>query len=143
MSVLANRIAAVLWFIWGAVHLLAGILTVSQDTPQAIAGIADAVDPATLALEYAPAVGAIINQHGFNLGWIGITTLLCVPFVWTGRREAVFLAALVGGLADVGYFLFLDLGGHVHFVPGTIMTLVSGSAVLLSFGSAWATRNQA
>lgn len=43
------------------------------------------------------------------------------------------LAALVGGLADLGYFLFLDLGGYVEFVPGTVMTIVSATAIIVSF----------
>lgn len=141
MSVFANRAAAVLWVIWGLVHVLAGVLAVSMAMPDALAGIADAVDPSTLAMAYPPAAEAVLNQHGFNLGWIGLTTLACAPFIWRGRLEAVLLAAWVGGLADVGYFLFLDLGGFVHFVPGTVMTIISGSAVLLSFGAAYSTRS--
>ncbi len=42
------------------------------------------------------------------------------------------LATMVGGLADLGYFLFLDLGGCVNFFPGTVMTLVSSAAIILS-----------
>ncbi|MEO0605300.1 MAG: hypothetical protein AAF211_27975, partial [Myxococcota bacterium] len=121
MTTVAFRVSAVLWFIWGAVHILAGVLTLSAaDTAAAVGGIADAVDPATLAMDYPAAAGAIIDQHGWNLAWIGLTTLICAPFVWQGNRNAIFLAALVGGLADIGYFLFLDLGGFVNFVPGTV-----------------------
>ena len=39
---------------------------------------------------------------------------------------------MVGGLADLGYLLFVDLPGYVNFFPGTVMTFVSGSAILLS-----------
>ena len=46
---------------------------------------------------------------------------------------AVYVAAWGGGMADVGYFLFMDLGGHVKFVPGTVMTIVSATAIVLSF----------
>lgn len=46
---------------------------------------------------------------------------------------AVLLAALVGGLTDLGYFIFLDLGGFVKFVPGTLMTLVSSAAIITGF----------
>jgi hypothetical protein len=53
--------------------------------------------------------------------------------VWKGNKNTIFLAAIVGGLADLGYFMFLDLGGFVKFVPGTIMTFVSASAIILSF----------
>ncbi len=126
------RVTAVLWGVWGLVHMLAGVLTVSTDTAAAVQGIADGVEPASLEIAYPDAVGAIINQHGFNLLWIGLVTLVCAVFVWRRSVAAVFLAALVGGLADVGYFLFLDLGGHVNFVPGTVMTLFSATAIVLS-----------
>ncbi len=127
------RLAAVLWVVWGAVHLFAGIVTMAQDTPEAVQGIADAVEPETLELEYPDAVGAIVNQHGFNLAWIGVVTLVCAVLIWRRSVAAVFLAALVGGLADLGYFLFLDLGDFVNFVPGTLMTLFSATAIATSF----------
>lgn len=131
------KIAAVLWIIWGAVHIFAGIMTMnfilSGDIAGAVGGIADAVAPETLAMDYPAAAGAIIGQHGFNLFWIGLVTLICAFFIWGGNKYAVFLAAICGGLADLGYFLFMDLGGYVHFVPGTVMTLVSSAAIILSF----------
>lgn len=131
------RTAAVLWVVWGLVHMFAGILTIGRDTPEAVEGIADDVDPAELALDYPDAVGAIINQHGFNLLWIGAVTLICSWFIWQRSLTAVFLAALVGGLADIGYFVFLDLGGHVKFLPGTLMTIFSATAIVTSFTAAY------
>lgn len=135
----ALKIVAVLWIVWGLVHIFAGAMTVLQDTPNAVAGIADAVDPALLTGPYHEAAGALINQHGFNLLWIGLTTAIASIFIWRGDFVAVFIAGLVGGLADVGYFLFMDLGGFVHFAPGTVMTLVSASAILIS-GWVWFSR---
>jgi len=131
------KISAVLWFVWGVVHVFAGVMTdyfiLSGDISGAVAGIADAVDPNHLKMDYHGAAGAVIGQHGFNLLWIGLTTLISSFFIWRGHTSAIFLAALTGGLADLGYFLFLDLGGHVNFVPGTVMTLVSSLAIILSF----------
>jgi len=131
------KVSAALWIVWGLVHILAGALTLnghfSGDISMAIAGIADAVEPASVQMEYPAAASAIIAQHGFNLFWVGLVTFISVFFVWKGNKNAIFLAAIVGGLADLGYFLFLDLGGFVKFVPGTIMTLVSASAIILSF----------
>jgi len=132
-TTLPLRIASVLWAVWGLVHTLAGVLTIRNDTAGAVQAIADGVEPASLSMTYPDAVGAIINQHGFNLLWIGVVTLVCAAFIWRGSRPAILIAALVGGLADVGYFIFLDLGGYVRFVPGTLMTVFSGSAILLSF----------
>ena len=126
------RLASVLWVVWGLVHVLAGVMTISQDTPGAIAGIADAVDKDSLNLAYPDAAGAVIKQHGFNLLWIGAVTTICAVFVWRRSKLAMLLAALVAGLADVGYFLFLDLGGFVKFIPGTLMTLICLAAIISS-----------
>lgn len=138
------KIAAVLWFVWGAVHIFAGIMTdnfiLSGDIAGAVSGIADAIDPETLQANYPDAAGAIIGQHGFNLLWIGLTTLICSFFVWKGNTNAIFLAAITGGLADLGYFLFMDLGGYSKFMPGTVMTLISAAAIILSFY--WYFQNQ-
>lgn len=131
------KITAVLWIIWGLVHMLAGVLTMTSvingDIATAVSGIADAVDPAMLQLDYPDAVGGLLGQHGFNLFWIGAVTLICAFFIWRSSSNAIFLAAITGGLADLGYFLFMDLGGYVNFVPGTVMTFVSATAIILSF----------
>ncbi|MEO1525110.1 MAG: hypothetical protein AAFX06_06720 [Planctomycetota bacterium] len=127
------KIAAVLWVIWGLVHVLAGVITISQETPEAVMGIADRIDRTSLEVVYPDAAGAIINQHGFNLAWIGVVTTICAVSIWRRSRPAILLAALVGGLTDIGYFLFLDLGGFVNFMPGTVMTLVCAGAITISF----------
>ena len=131
------KIATVLWIIWGLVHVLAGVMTIkgilTDDITASVAGIADAVDPESLKMDYPKATGAIIGQHGFNLLWIGLVTFICAFFVWKGNKNAIFLAAITGGLADLGYFLFMDLGGYVNFMPGTVMTIVSSLAIITSF----------
>jgi hypothetical protein len=140
------KISAVLWIIWGLVHILAGVMTIkgilTGDISASVTGIADAVDPNLLQMDYPKASGAIIGQHGFNLFWVGIVTFISAFFVWKGNRNAIFLAAIVGGLADLGYFLFMDLGGFVNFVPGTVMTIVSSLAIILSFYAYFKTRNE-
>ncbi len=131
------KISAVLWILWGLVHIFAGVMTMkgvlTNDISASIIGIADGVDPESVSMDYPEAAGAVIGQHGFNLLWIGLTTFICAFFIWKGNQNAIFLAALTGGLADLGYFLFLDLGGFVNFVPGTVMTLISSAAILTSF----------
>jgi len=108
-----------------------GVLT--DAISSSVSGIADAVDPNTLQMDYPKAAGAIIGQHGFNLFWIGIVTFISSFYIWKGNKNAIFLAAITGGLADLGYFLFMDLGGYVHFLPGTLMTIVSSLAIILTF----------
>lgn len=83
-----------------------------------------------------PAVGGVLDQHGFNLLWIGFTNLISAIFIWRANMTATWVTALVGGLADVGYFIFVDLPGFANFIPGTLMTIISGPAILLS-GWVW------
>jgi hypothetical protein len=130
------KVSAVLWIIWGLVHILAGVMTMkgilTDDIGSSIIGIADGVNPEALKMDYPKAAGAVIGQHGFNLLWIGFLTFIAAFFIWKGSKNAIFLAAICGGLADLGYFLFLDLGGFVKFVPGTIMTFISSLAIITS-----------
>ena len=131
------KASSTLWITWGLVHIFAGIMTmkgiITNDITASVSGIADAVNPESLKMDYPKAAGAVIGQHGFNLFWIGIVTFISAFFIWKGNRNAIFLAAITGGLADLGYFLFMDLGGYVNFTPGTVMTLVSFTAIALSF----------
>ncbi len=134
---IALKLAAILWVVWGLVHVIAGVIIIgTPDASGAVQAVADAVPKDDLLFEAHPAAAALYNQHGWNLGWIGITTIVCAPFIWAGNRTAVWVAALTGGLADVGYFVFMDLGGYVNFMPGGLMTYVSASAILLS-GWVW------
>lgn len=139
------KVSAILWVIWGLVHVLAGVLTIngviSGDISAAVAGIADKIDPATLQMDYPAALGGLLGQHGFNLMWIGLVTFISAFYVWKGNANAIFLAAITGGLADVGYFLFMDLGGYVNFMPGSVMTIVSATAIITSFYAHFKTKN--
>ncbi|MDJ0919177.1 MAG: hypothetical protein QNJ05_15570 [Woeseiaceae bacterium] len=129
----AVRLAAILWVIWGLVHALAGFIVLSGDATAGFQAIADAVEPNSLVYDYHEAVGGILNQHGWNLGWFGLATIVGAVFVWQANRTGIWVTALIGGMADLGYLLFVDLPGYVNFFPGTVMTLVSGSAIVLSF----------
>ena len=141
-QVLALKIAAILWVIWGLVHALAGVIVLTSDASGGFQAIADAVAPALLASDYHGAVGGILNQHGWNLGWFGVATLVGAVFIWRQNITAIWVTGMIGGLADLGYLLFVDMPGYVNFVPGTVMTLVSGSAIVLSFW-VWLSRSGA
>lgn len=132
------KTAAILWVIWGLVHLFAGVLILTSDTVSGFQAIADGVDPAPLALDYPNAVGGILNQHAWNLAWFGLATIVGAVFIWRSNLTAIWVTGMVGGLADLGYLLFVDIPGYVNFFPGTVMTFVSGAAVILSF-SVWLT----
>ena len=129
------RTSSILWVVWGLVHAFAGIMTISGDTVTAVQAIADGVNAELLAINYPNALGGIINQHGWNLLWFGAVTTVGAVYIWRNCITAIFVTAMVGGLADLGYFIFLDLAGHVNFVPGTVMTIISSLAIILSIAA--------
>lgn len=139
----ALKVAAVLWVVWGLVHLLAGIIVLTGDATAGFQAIADAVTPESLRHDYAPAVGGILNQHGWNLAWFGLATAIGAIFVWRKNLTAIWVTGMVGGLADLGYLLFVDVPSYVHFFPGTLMTFISGTAIVLSFWVWIANRSKA
>jgi len=132
-SLLMLRASSGLWLFWGIVHVLFGVLIVRGDVSFAITAIANGIE--SVASSYPDALGAIINQHGWNLIWFGAVTIVAPIYIWRGNFGAAWMAATVGGLADLGYFLFLDLGGYVKFFPGTLMTIVALSAIVLTVGA--------
>lgn len=140
---LALKIAAVLWVVWGLVHMLAGVMVIPADASGGFAAIADAVEPAVLEADYHPAVNGILDQHGWNLFWGGLVTVIGAVFIWRKNLTAIWVTGMVGGLLDLGYLAFVDFPGFVHFIPGTLMTVISASAVAFSFWVWLSNRNGA
>ena len=118
-------------------------MIIPADPQAAVTAILDGVDPARLAADYPAELSGILSQHGWNLGWFGIATVVGGVFIWRGSMTAIWVTALIGGLADVGYFVFVDLPGYNLFLPGTLMTIVSATAIVLSFWVWWSSRQTA
>ncbi|MEM6912351.1 MAG: hypothetical protein AAF511_00080, partial [Pseudomonadota bacterium] len=74
---------------------------------------------------------------GWNLLWVGAFTVVGGVFIWRQNKTAEIFTAIIGGLTDLGYFIFMDLGGYVHFVPGTIMTIVSSAAIIVTLAAVY------
>jgi len=124
------KVAAVLWVIWGLVHMLAGIIVIPADASGG------------LSADYHPAVNGILDQHGWNLLWGGLATIVGAVFIWRKNLTAIWVTGMIGGLLDFGYLVFVDIPGFVMFVPGTIMTFISGTAIVISFW-VWLTNRSA
>lgn len=107
-------------------------MVITSGTEGAFAAIADAINPDAFTRDYHPAIGGVINQHGWNLLWFGVVTAIGAVFIWRGSITAIWVAGMVGGLADLGYLIFVDLPGFVNVLPGTAMTVIAGGAIALS-----------
>ena len=134
-KVLLFRSSSVLWAIWGAVHIFFGVyllyLLQAGSTVEAIHGIAGQAERSTLELDYPYGAVAVLKQHSYNLVWFGLVTLVGCVWVWRRNVQAAALCAIVGGLADLGYFIFIDLG-DLAVPPGPQMTWIAAAAIGLS-----------
>jgi hypothetical protein len=57
-------------------------------------------------------VSAILQLLGWFLLWVGLVVTIVGWFVWKKNKSAIFLATIVGGFSDMGYFVFIDLNGR-------------------------------
>ena len=129
------RLASVLWGIWGVFHLFIGvalITVIAEGHPDGqLASIPGVVNVIMMGTESRFVVVPSLNQHAFNLAWFGVVVGVGCIYVWRRRAEAIFVCILVGGLADLGYFLYVDLPGYAD-PPGPQMTYIMASAIALS-----------
>ncbi|MEM1166834.1 MAG: hypothetical protein AAGI30_11150 [Planctomycetota bacterium] len=127
------RTSAVLFTVWGIVHVLAGVMTMSQllsgRAVDAVHAITPRSDRSLVDIDYPDAVIAILCQHGFNLAWVGVVVTVAAVFMWRRSGSAFWLAAITGGLLDLGYFIFIDLGGFAE-PPGPQMTYICAAAII-------------
>jgi hypothetical protein len=131
MQINALKISAILWIIWGLVHTCFGVAIMAVDASEGFAAIAASVSPEVLRVDYHLAVEGILNQHGWNLLWFGIVTTIGGVMSWRRNMTSIWVTSMVGGLADMGYLIFVDFPGYGTFIPGTLMTLIAGSAIFL------------
>lgn len=140
----ALRAASVLWLIWGIFHIFIGIALVAflqiEHPTGDLSPLPEVLDVEMLGSESTFASIANLKQHSFNLAWIGLVVTIAAIYVWKANRLAVATIILVGGLADLGYFIFLDLGGFAE-PPGPQMTYIMATAIVLS-GYAYLTTNK-
>lgn len=95
------RGAAVLWAMWGALHLAAG-LSVLTTFASAVVGVPESVNLTVMGGELPFHIRRTLAEHSFNNTWFGLVVLVGSVLVWKRSRLGVFLCTIVGGLAHLG-----------------------------------------
>ncbi|MGB0876055.1 MAG: hypothetical protein ACPGVY_13625 [Mycobacterium sp.] len=135
LALIALRVAAVLWFVWGVFHVIVGItviqLLAGEHPEGALSSVPAVVDVEFFGTDSTFAIIASLQQNGFNLAWFGLIVTIASVFVWRVCKLAVVTSIVVGGLADLGYFLYVDLPGYAE-PPGPQMTYIMVAAIGLS-----------
>lgn len=124
------RAAAVLWAMWGALHLVAG-LSVMTTFAREVVGVPETVNLTVMGGALPFHVRRSLAEHSFNNTWFGLVVLVGSVRVWRRSRLGVFLCTIVGGLAQLGFTIFLVVPGRSNAV-GVAMTVIAASAVALS-----------
>lgn len=131
------RVAAVLWAMWGLLHLLAGFSLLSTFSGE-VASVPESITLAVMGTEMPFYVRRTLAEHTFNNTWFGLVVAVGSVLVWKGSRLGVLLCAIVGGLAHLAFTIFVVVPGFSNEV-GVVMTFVAAAAVVLSliahFGS--------
>lgn len=132
---LAVRAAAVLWFVWGVFHLFIGVALIvflkGEHPTGELSSVPEVLGVEMLGSDSTFAPIANLKQHSYNLAWIGLLVTIASVYVWKANRLAVATIVVVGGFADLGYFIFLDLGGFAE-APGPQMTYIMATAIALA-----------
>lgn len=93
-------------------------------------------NPVEMTRDYPNEVKAILvtfGQHGFNLFWFGLVTLVCGILIWKKQDNiALLIAALVGGLADLGALFATFMVGRID-IWGVLIFFGTFVAIFLSY----------
>ncbi|MEM8868031.1 MAG: hypothetical protein AAGC73_07155 [Verrucomicrobiota bacterium] len=131
-----TKLISALWFLWALLHIIPGTLSMMS----AVAGDITSLEflfpdtnPKAMTTDYPREVEAILvtfGQHGFNLFWFGLVTLVCSVWIWVKQSgTAMLLAAVVGGLADLGALFAVYMIGRIDIwglliFAGTLLAIV-------------------
>ena len=104
MTANAHKIGAVLYAVWGLLHLKA-----SQMTYQLGFTMEDGLEQAR------------VLQDAFNLGWIAVFAIVVALWLnWRNHRAGYWINFVVVGLVDIGFIVHVLAPGKVPMMPGVL-----------------------
>ncbi|MEM8764975.1 MAG: hypothetical protein AAGD88_14240 [Bacteroidota bacterium] len=129
---------AVLWLIWSLLHIFPGLFSMTNALTGDITSIEflfPETNPTAMTNDYPNEVKAVLvtfGQHGFNLFWFGLVTLVCSILIWKKQDKiALLIAALVAGFADLGALFATFMMGRID-VWGVLIFFGTFLAIFLS-----------
>ncbi len=122
------KTASILWGLWGFVHLFAGFSMLSV-LSEGIESLPESVLVKMMGNDMPLHIVPTLMEHNFNNTWFGLVILTGSFFVWKANRTAVLLCSIVGGLAQLGFTIFIVFPGYSE-LPGVIMSFVVVTAIV-------------
>lgn len=133
MKTNASKVGAVIYILWGLLHVLGGVSLLQQlateGAPGALATLGSAVPGADLPTFSDEVTVAVLAFFAFNWVWIGLlVAVVAVRLNWKNGRVGYWLNLAVAGAADLGLILFLVAPGLMALSdgwPGPLLWLLA------------------
>jgi len=122
------KTGAVLFILWGLIHILGGSLILASVTGNPDAGYAFYDEAAT---GYSALAGSVLGYLAFSFAWIGaVVAWIGLRYNWRNSSLGLALNFALVGLTDFGLVVFLVLPGFLSWLeasPGLV--LFAGAAI--------------
>lgn len=130
---LALKISAVLWLLWGVISSLLGIVIIASYYDPVIDVVNGLINANAIIENYKNAFNEYSKLQGWQLTWVGAVAMIGASFIWCRSIKAIWVTALVGGPTSFGHIVFAGPDGAHDFEYALVMSLLSFTAILLSF----------
>lgn len=127
------KTGAVLFILWGVIHIVGGSLILTAVTGNPDAGYAFYDEAAT---GYSTLAGGVLGYLAFSFAWIGaVVAWVGLAYNWRNSTRGLALNLALVGLTDLGLVVFLVLPGFLSWTeasPGLV--LFAGAAICSGIG---------
>jgi hypothetical protein len=108
MSLNAQKIAVVLFVLWGLLHIVGGATMAFTQGADVLKLIGSSLAASELPDKVDPATSGILKFHGYNMLWLGVLVTILAIGMWQRADPTRFwISMFVVGAADIGLVLFL------------------------------------
>ncbi len=129
----SHRIAAILFLLWGLLHITGGIMMLLAGH-EAYCMVGTGLPASQLPTFPGVAESAIIAFHSFNLIWLGIlVSIIAIAFNWKNNKEGLIINSVIAVMADIGLFYFLLMPGIMNLTDGLPGLFLAVGAIVFGF----------
>ena len=131
------KLGAIFYILWGIMHAMFGaqiiMLNMSESSYAVIQSIYADIGPATTPKELGSVIGALMNQHGWNLLWFGVFAVVVGAFCnWRNSVSGYWYNLAVVSLADIGFIVAVLIPGYASLMVGIWGPILWVLAVIFS-----------
>lgn len=133
----AYKWGAISYVLWGVMHAMIGIqilmINLGKSSRDVISTLYRDAGPVLTPEQLGNVVGAIMNQHAWNLLWFGVFAVVVgAVYNWRNSRAGYWANLAVVSLADIGFIVAILIPGYIDPIIGVWGPILWLLAVLFS-----------